>query len=36
MKKMNKKKYKLKSWVVVSIFYLEIIILTLIYVRSIG
>ena len=33
---MNKKKYKLKSWVVVIIFYLEIIILTLIYVRSIG
>lgn len=31
---MNKKKYKLKSWVVISIFYLEIIILTLIYVRS--
>lgn len=36
MKKMNKKKYKLKSWLVVSIFYLELIILTLIYVRSIG
>lgn len=30
---MNKKKYKLKSWVVVTIFYLEIIILTLLYIK---
>ena len=32
---MNKKKYKLKGWVVVTIFYLEIIVLTLLYLRSV-
>lgn len=32
---MEKKKYKLKNWVVVALFYAEIIILTLVYINSI-
>lgn len=32
---MEKKKYKLKNWVVVTLFYTEIIILTLVYINSI-
>lgn len=32
---MKKKKYRLKNWVVATIFYAEIIILTLIYINSI-
>lgn len=32
---MKKKKYKLKNWVVVTLFYTEIIILTLVYMNSI-
>lgn len=32
---MKKKKYKLKNWVVVTLFYAEIIILTLVYINSI-
>lgn len=32
---MEKKKYRLKKWVVVTLFYTEIIILTLVYANSI-
>lgn len=32
---MEKKKYKLKKWVVVTLFYAELVILTLVYINSI-
>ncbi len=32
---MKKKKYRLKNWVVVTLFYTELVILTLVYINSI-